>query len=57
MKRVMAISCFITTLCIGLHAQSDKTNLSLQVSAAEKANRAQLAAYVWTPDHTDICKW
>jgi hypothetical protein len=29
-------------------AQSDKTNLSLAVSAAAKANRAQLASYVWT---------
>ena len=29
-------------------AQSNKTNLSLQVSAAAAANRKQLASYVWT---------
>jgi len=29
-------------------AQSNKTNLSLQVSAAATANRKQLASYVWT---------
>ena len=31
-----------------LNAQTDKTNLSLQVSGAAAANRAQLASYVWT---------
>jgi hypothetical protein len=30
------------------NAQTNKTNLSLQVSAAASANRAQLASYVWT---------
>ena len=48
MKKAMAISCFISALSLGLHAQTNKTNLSLQVSAASKTNRAQLAAYVWT---------
>ena len=31
-----------------MFAQSDKTNLSLQVSAAAAANRMQLKNYVWT---------
>jgi len=31
-----------------LSAQANKTNLSLQVSSAAAANRAQLAGYVWT---------
>lgn len=37
---------FLTGLT--LNAQTDKTNLSLQVSSAAAANRAQLASYVWT---------
>jgi hypothetical protein len=48
MKKLMAIFCFLMVISFGLNAQDAKTNLSLQVSAAAKANRVQLAAYVWT---------
>jgi hypothetical protein len=48
MKKLMALFCFLMFLNFGLKAQSAKTNLSIQVSAAAKANRAQLASYVWT---------
>ena len=44
----MAFFCFLMFLGFGVNAQDAKTNLSLQVSAAAKANRVQLAAYVWT---------
>jgi hypothetical protein len=39
----------IAMMALGtISAQDNKTNLSLQVSAAAAANRAQLAGYVWT---------
>jgi len=48
MKKVI-IFCSFIFLMIGMGtAQSSKTDLSLQVSAAAAANRAQLAGYVWT---------
>jgi len=47
MKKLMAFFSAILFLHFGLFAQS-KTDLSLKVSAAAKANREQLAAYVWT---------
>jgi hypothetical protein len=48
MKKLIGFCCFVLTLQVGVYAQDAKTNLSLQVSAAAKANRGQLAAYVWT---------
>jgi hypothetical protein len=43
------IFCGILLVAIQMvSAQANKTNLSLQVSAAAAANRAQLAGYVWS---------
>ena len=46
-KRALLFSLAFISLGTAL-AQDNKTNLSLQVSAAAAANRAQLAGYVWT---------
>jgi hypothetical protein len=49
MKRLLFICSFLTVLSETASAQANnKTNLSLQVSSAAAANRAQLAGYVWT---------
>jgi hypothetical protein len=48
MKKLIGFCCFVLALHVGVYAQDAKTNLSLQVSAAAKANRVQLASYVWT---------
>jgi hypothetical protein len=48
MKKVLIFSGLLMTMMQAVLAQSNKTNLSLQVSAAAAANRAQLASYVWT---------
>jgi hypothetical protein len=48
MKKTIIFCCFMVTMIQIVSAQSSKTNLSLQVSAAAAANRAQLASYVWT---------
>jgi len=48
MKKMILSSCFILAMTGMVFAQSSKTDLSLQVSAAAAANRAQLAGYVWT---------
>ena len=47
MKRVFILCSFLCVVLPGVFAQKNKTNLSLQVSAAAAANRAQLANYVW----------
>jgi hypothetical protein len=47
MKKVFIICSFILAISTTASAQA-KTNLSLQVSAAAAANRAQLKNYVWT---------
>jgi hypothetical protein len=47
MKKVGIFCCLFFLACTSLFAQ-DKTGLSLQVSAAAAANRAQLKNYVWT---------
>ena len=46
-KTLLFFSLAVMTIGI-VSAQDSKTNLSLQVSAAAAANRAQLAGYVWT---------
>jgi hypothetical protein len=48
MKKTIFITSILFALITSVTAQSSKTNLSLQVSAATAANRAQLASYVWT---------
>jgi hypothetical protein len=48
MKKLILIVSFLISINQISSAQSSKTNLSLQVSAAAAANRAQLASYVWT---------
>jgi hypothetical protein len=48
MKNVIIFYGLIFLIVSGANAQTDKTNLSLQVSGAAAANRAQLASYVWT---------
>jgi hypothetical protein len=48
MKKAFIFCTFFLAVAGISFAQSDKTNLSLAVSAAAKANRAQLASYVWT---------
>lgn len=48
MKKAIILSFFIFIGFTSLLAQSVKTDLSLKISAAEAANRAQLASYVWT---------
>jgi hypothetical protein len=47
-KRIIIYCSFLITMVQMVSAQSDKTKLSLQVSAAAAANRAQLAGYVWS---------
>ncbi len=49
MKKLLIICSFLVVISKAASAQANnKTNLSLQVSAAAAANRAQLAHYVWT---------
>jgi hypothetical protein len=48
MKKLILICSFLVSINQISSAQASKTNLSLQVSAAAAANRAQLAGYVWT---------
>jgi hypothetical protein len=48
MKKSIIIFSAILTILSSAMAQSSKTDLSLQVSGAAAANRAQLAGYVWT---------
>ena len=49
MKKIfLTIGFFLFILNIVPAQNSQKTNLSLQVSAAATANRAQLVNYVWT---------
>jgi hypothetical protein len=48
MKKAILLSFFIFIGFTSLLAQSVKTDLSLKISAAAAANRAQLASYVWT---------
>jgi hypothetical protein len=48
MKKAFIFCSFLITMIQSVSAQGNKTNLSLQVSAAATANRAQLASYVWT---------
>ena len=48
MKKTIIFCGLLITIIQAISAQSNKTNLSLQVSAAAAANRAQLASYVWT---------
>ena len=48
MKKTILFCGILVTMLQGVFAQNNKTNLSLQVSAAAAANRKQLAGYVWT---------
>jgi hypothetical protein len=48
MKKTLIICGLVLAIFSGAWAQDNKTNLSLQVSGAAAANRAQLASYVWT---------
>ncbi len=49
MKKLLFICSLLVIVSQKVSAQANnKTNLSLQVSAAAAANRAQLASYVWT---------
>jgi hypothetical protein len=49
MKKALFFSCLLFIVAQFVSAQtSNKTNLSLQVSSAVAANRAQLKSYVWT---------
>jgi hypothetical protein len=47
MKKAFIFGSFLFAIVQTVSAQANKTNLSLQVSAAAAANRAQLAGYVW----------
>jgi hypothetical protein len=47
MKKTFIFCSFLIVMIQTVSAQANKTNLSLQVSAAVAANRAQLASYVW----------
>jgi hypothetical protein len=47
MKKTFIFCSFLMIMIHNVSAQANKTNLSLQVSAAAAANRAQLASYVW----------
>ena len=47
MKKTLIFCSFLIATIQTVSAQANKTNLSLQVSAAASANRAQLAGYVW----------
>ena len=48
MKKTAIICVLLMIIIQSVSAQSNKTNLSLQVSSAATANRQQLASYVWT---------
>ncbi len=48
MKKAFILCGLLLTIIQAVSAQSNKTNLSLQVSSAAAANRKQLASYVWT---------
>ncbi|HMC85651.1 MAG TPA: hypothetical protein VKI61_08995 [Chitinophagaceae bacterium] len=48
MKKTIIFYGLLLAIFQTVSAQSNKTNLSLQVSAAATANRAQLKSYVWT---------
>jgi hypothetical protein len=48
MKKTIFVISLLMGFMANTQAQSAKTNLSLQVSAAAAANRAQLKSYVWT---------
>jgi hypothetical protein len=48
MKKAIFFAGIIFVLFSGVVAQLNKTNLSLQVSAAATANRVKLASNVWT---------
>ena len=48
MKKAIIFCGLIFLIFSHVNAQKDKTSLSLQVSGAAAANRAQLASYVWT---------
>jgi hypothetical protein len=49
MKKTIILCSILASMLQTVSAQSNnKTNLSLQVSAAATANRAQLAGYVWS---------
>src|SRR5580693_6709550 len=49
MKKVFILCSILIAAIQNVSAQANnKTNLSLQVSAAAAANRTQLAGYVWT---------
>jgi len=48
MKKTTIICGLFMMTIQAVSAQSNKTNLSLQVSSAAAANRKQLASYVWT---------
>src|SRR5579863_5623539 len=48
MKKILLFCGLFITITQAVSAQSNKTNLSLQVSSAAAANRKQLASYVWT---------
>src|SRR5664279_2627505 len=48
MKKTIILCSFLIASLLTVSAQNNKTNLSLQVSAAAAANRAQLKNYVWT---------
>ena len=47
MKKTFIFCSLLIALIQTATAQGNKTNMSLQVSAAAAANRAQLASYVW----------
>ena len=48
MKKAIIFCSLFMAILQAVPAQSNKTNLSLQVSSAAAANRKQLASYVWT---------
>jgi len=48
MKKTIVTFSLVLGIIMSSSAQSAKTNLSLQVSSAAAANRAQLKNYVWT---------
>ena len=48
MKKTFIFCSFLIAMIQTVSAQANKTNLSLQVSAAASKNRAQLASYVWS---------
>jgi hypothetical protein len=48
MKKTIIFCGFLMALTQAVSAQTNKTNLSLQVAGVAAANRVQLAGYVWT---------